>query len=71
MAIGIVELLSAIGNDNIKINPLDQCLKNMQARKQHNEYTFCSDQPFGFEGPKDLGIVVWVSREEAKKILGL
>jgi hypothetical protein len=68
--IGIVELLTAIGNENIKINPLDQCMKNMQSRKDYNEFTFVSDQAFGFDGPAELGIVVWVSREDAKKILG-
>lgn len=67
--VGIVELITALGNGVVKIQPLDGCITNMQKRKNHNEFTFGSDQSFGLDGPQDLGIVVWMPRDKVKEIL--
>jgi hypothetical protein len=66
---GIVELITALGDDNVKLNPLDSCITGMNKRKDHNEFTFCTDQAFGSKGPKDLGLVLWLPREKVQEIM--
>mgnify|MGYP001598269585 CR=1 FL=1 len=68
--IGIVELLTQVGNDNIEIQPLDVAITDMQKRKGHNLYTFGSEMSFDLSGTKKVGLVVWLDRDRAKEITG-
>jgi hypothetical protein len=68
--VGLVELVTAIGNDGLKIQSLDTCITNMQKRSGHNEFTFGSEQSFSIDGTEELGIVVWMSRDKVKSIMG-
>ncbi|MAB24944.1 MAG: hypothetical protein CMK78_11435 [Pseudomonadales bacterium] len=66
---GIVELITAIGDDSVKLNALDTCITEMNKRKDHNEFTFCTDQTFDLKGPSDLGIVIWLPRDKVTEIM--
>lgn len=65
----IIELLQAIGVDNIRLQFLDQSLTNMNALKRGNKYTFESEVPFDLNGPAKQGIVLWLDREQVAKIM--
>lgn len=64
-----LEILEEVGIDNIKYQNLDHCISSMKARTDHNEFTFLSDQPFGPEGPDEVGIVLWIPRGEYQDIV--
>jgi hypothetical protein len=70
MKIGIVELLSAVGNDNIQMQPLDTALTDMQAKKDYQLYTFGSAMSFDINGTQRLGLVLWLDRDRVKEITG-
>ncbi|MNP03024.1 hypothetical protein D3C76_948920 [compost metagenome] len=66
--IGIVELITQIGNDNIELQPLDVAITDMQKKKGHNLYTFGSAMSFDLSGTKKFGLVVWLDRDRVKEI---
>lgn len=68
--IGITELVTEIGDDNIEFQLLDSCITNMQLKKDHNLYTFGSPMAFSLDGTNKLGLVLWLDREQVNKILG-
>lgn len=68
--IGIIELLSAVGNDNIEMQPLDTAMTDMKAKKEYQLYTFGSAMTFDLNGTKKLGLVIWLDRDRAKEITG-
>lgn len=68
--VGIVELVTALGNDGVRIQPLDGCLTDMKSNKHGSKYTFGSEIPFDLNGPTECGIVVWMPRDKVKEILG-
>jgi hypothetical protein len=70
MGIGITELIQKIGDDNVRLQPLDSCLTDMRSKKGENLYTFASEVPFDLKGPNKLGLVLWLDRDDVKKILG-
>lgn len=68
---GITELVSKIGDDNVKLQVLDQCATRMKYdHKKGTEITFVTDQPVLLDGTRDIGLVLWIDREKVKEILG-
>lgn len=63
------ELISAYGDERVKFQNLDGSISNMQSGKQANSITFKTDQPFGFDGTAQLGLVVWMDRDRVKEIM--
>lgn len=67
----ISELIAKVGDDNVKIQALDGCLiKADYSAKSGTKITFGTDAQLLPDGTKEMGIIVWLPREEVKKILG-
>ena len=68
--IGISELITRIGDDNVSFQSLDSCMisTNYSSRKG-TVITFGTDQPVRPSGTRDLGLVVWLPRERVNEIL--
>lgn len=68
--IGLVELLTRIGDDQIKFQNLDTCWIDAKwDRKKGTKITFGTDEPLGPNGTEPLGLVVWLPRDEVRRIL--
>lgn len=66
----LTELLSEIGDDNIGLQNLSQCVTKMHySKKKGHEYTFLSDQPFGPQGPEKACLILWIDRAVAAQAL--
>ncbi len=63
------ELIVAIGDENIAIQPLDECATNFVRAKDHTKITFCTKERFDFKGTVKFGFVVWLNRDELKTAL--
>ena len=68
-SIGISELVASIGDDNIKIQSLDSCMMSLSKHKGLTKISFLSDQPISGDTTSDIGIVMWIGRDAARKIL--
>lgn len=61
---GITELLTAIGDDNIQFQNLDHCASDLNySAKKGTKITFGTEQPVSLEGTEKLGLVVWLDRK--------
>lgn len=68
--LGITELLSRVGDDNITFQNLDHCLIDGKWReKSGSRITFGTDVPVGPNGTDRLGLIVWLPRDAVKAIL--
>ena len=68
---GITELVSKIGDDNVKLQFLDSAATKMNFDHKKGTYiTFGTDQPLTPTGTKDFGVVLWLPRTRVKEILG-
>jgi hypothetical protein len=70
----MTDLVEAIGDDKIYMQPLAPAITNMQRKKDYNVVSFATQEEFDLNGMKRLGIVLWVEREDfeaAKKKLGV
>lgn len=65
------ELFNAIGDDNIKIQNLDQCAKSLSSSvKNGTTISFGTDMPLvPFRGTKEMGFIVWVPRDVVAKVM--
>jgi hypothetical protein len=71
MTLGISELISKIGDDNITFQALDECAITMDYDvKKGTIIKFGTTQPLTVDGTKDIGLVVWLPRDRVKEILG-
>jgi len=69
MGLSLSELIKKVGDDNIGVQPLDQCMTNLQATKtKGNKITFATEQPFGMEGTDQMGLVLWIPRDKMAEI---
>lgn len=68
---GLLQLLSTIGDGKIKVQYIDECTSGMRMTKtQGNKLTVHTDEPFDHRGMQRFGFVLWVDRdalEEAQK----
>lgn len=72
--ISISQLIEAIGDDNLSMQPLAPSFIGAKRKKAYNEMTFATEVGFGMQGPEKLGIILWVSKEDfarAKEKLGV
>lgn len=61
----ITELLAAVGEENIKVQYIDECASGMQmTKRQGNKLTVHTDEPFGLNGMQRFGFVLWVDRDK-------
>jgi hypothetical protein len=70
----MTDLVEAIGDDKIYMQPLAPAITNMQRKKDYNVGSFATQEEFDLNGMKRLGIVLWVEREDfeaAKKKRGV
>lgn len=68
--LGIVELLTRIGDERIKFQNLDTCLITANwSRETGSEITFGTEEKVWPDGTEALGLVVWLPREEVRRIL--
>ena len=71
MPVGITELVAALGDENIKIQSVDSCATDYKMlRNGRTQVKLETDQRFGINGAKDLGIILWLPRDKVKAILG-
>jgi len=61
----ITELLLAIGDDNVRFQPLDQCAIQLDwSAKKGGKITFGTDQRIiPGEGTEQMGLVLWLDRD--------
>ena len=61
----VTELLIALGDENVRFQPLDQCAIRLDwSRKSGGKITFGTDQNIiPGEGTEQLGLVVWLDRK--------
>jgi hypothetical protein len=58
------ELIAAIGDENVGIQPLDVCADSLDwSAKKGTKITFVSDQPITPNGTVKLGLVIWMDRD--------
>ena len=63
--IGMVELLTKIGDDNIKFQNLDSCAISLNYdHKKGSKITFGTDEPITLDGTERLGLVLWLPRDK-------
>jgi hypothetical protein len=64
--VSLVELLSAIGSDNVRFQNLDQCAETLNwTAKRGTKITFGTEETITpGEGTVKLGLVVWLDREQ-------
>lgn len=59
----IVQLVSAIGSDNIGIQALDTCVTDLRQLKACTKITLACDQSFDLNGLHKFGLLVWADRQ--------
>lgn len=67
----INELIERIGSDKVRFQWIDDCTThiNWDAKSGLTTVTLKTDQPITEEGFRDLGLLVWLWREEAQQLL--
>lgn len=67
---GVTELVSKIGDDNIKFQNLDTCSISLNYdHKKGSKITFGTEEPITPDGTERLGLVLWLPRDKVKEIL--
>lgn len=70
--VSIIDLLAAIGSENIRFQVLQDSLLDIKAKKEGSDVTFCTNaispaDIFANTGPK--GLIIWVDRDLMSKRL--
>lgn len=66
MAIGITELMSAIGNGRIEFQLLDSCMTNIRSANRHATISFKTEALSATDvatGGGKMAFIVWVDRD--------
>lgn len=63
------KLLAAYGDDKVQFQMLDECVTNFSRTKQGTKATFVTPQSFDLNGFGELGLIVWLDREQVKAII--
>jgi|GEM_PF-2426738 len=66
MAIGITQLMNAIGDDRINFQMLDSCMTGIRSSTKHATITFKTDALNATDvatGGGKVGFIVWVDRD--------
>jgi hypothetical protein len=62
------ELISRVGDDNVTLQPLMECITDAKQRKTATAITFLTDQMSVAEvaigNPKKIGLVVWLPKDK-------
>lgn len=62
---GITELLAAVGDENIKVQYIDECTSKYQyTAKTGNKLTVHTDEELDSRGMARFGIILWVDRDK-------
>lgn len=65
---GLIQLLTDIGDENIKVQYIDECTSQYNyTAKRGNKLTVHTDEEFDSRGMQRFGIVLWVDREKLKE----
>lgn len=65
---GITDLLNAIGDENMRVQFIDECTSQYQfTAKNGNKLTVHTDEQFTANGMEKFGIVIWVDRDKFKE----
>lgn len=68
--LGMVELITAIGDANIRMQNLDTSSISLDwSAKKGTKITFGTDMALTTDGTERLGLVLWVPRDLVAKIL--
>ncbi len=67
---GLTELISLIGDDNIDVQNVEQSAIKMKTNKKHGdlEITFCSPHDI-MNGANKVGLVVWIDKNDFEEAL--
>lgn len=64
----LIQLLTAIGDESIKVQYIDECTSGMQmTKRQGNKLTVHTDERFTLRGMDRFGFVLWVDREKLEE----
>lgn len=67
---GMVELLSKVGNDNIRFQNLDTCAISLNYDyKKGSKITFGTDELITLDGTERIGLVLWLPREKVMEAI--
>lgn len=70
MAIGMTELISKIGDENIKFQNLDiSAISLNYNHKKGSKITFGTEEPITPDGTERLGLILWLPRDKVKEII--
>lgn len=69
MALKLSELIAKYGDENVKFQPLDQCVIEMNMTKKGTTAKFGTQESFDLKGFKKMGLIVWMDREKVAEIL--
>lgn len=65
---GLVELITALGDTNLKFQMLDQAGQDYRLTKHGTKVSFLTDGSFDLGGMEQCGIIVWVDRAKLKEV---
>ena len=67
---GLTELITLIGDDNIDVQNVEQSAIKMKTNKKHGglEITFCSPHDI-MNGANKVGLVVWIDKNDFEEAL--
>ena len=63
------EFIAIYGDDDVKFQRLDECTTNISMTKRGSKASFVTPETFGFDGFDKMGLIIWLDRERATKIL--
>ena len=65
---GLIQLLTAVGDENIKVQYIDECTSRYNyTAKSGNKLTVHTDEEFDSRGMQRFGFVLWVDREKLEE----
>lgn len=68
--VGMTELISKIGDENIKFQNLDSCSISLNYdHKKGSKITFGTDELITPDGTERLGLILWLPRDKVKEII--
>lgn len=68
--VGMTELISKVGDENIKFQNLDSCSISLNYdHKKGGKITFGTDELITPDGTERLGLVLWLPRDKVKEII--
>lgn len=63
MSLSLIQLLSAVGDENIKVQYIDECTSQYNyTAKSGNKLTVHTDEEFDSRGMQRFGFVLWIDR---------